>query len=142
MSREESSETLRILLEVKKQMARLKGRVDSMQRADSFVAHPKENKDLAGKLEKLSEETSAFLEVAFSMIFSNADHRKRMAHIGIPDCDKICCPKFDLILATLLPKDAIKADGYLSHLLQFWLDAVAPLTAILEGSEAGKLMAE
>ena len=46
------------------------------------------------------------------------------------------------MLATALLKDAIKADGYLSRLEQFWLDAVAPFTAILEGSEAGELMAE
>ena len=46
------------------------------------------------------------------------------------------------MLATVLPKDAIKADGYLSRLQQFWLDAVAPLTAILEGSETGDLTAK
>ena len=43
------------------------------------------------------------------------------------------------MLATVLPKDAIKANGYLLCLQQFWLDAVAPLTAIVEGSDAGKL---
>ena len=76
------------------------------------------------------------------MTLSNADRRKRIAHIGIPDCDKIRCPKLDPMLATVLPKDAIKADSYLSHLQQFWLDAVAPLTAILEGSDAGELTPE
>ena len=38
-----------------------------------------------------------------------------------------------------MPRDAIKADGYLSCLHQFWLDTIAPLTAILEGAEAGEL---
>ena len=145
MSGEEPSETLRILLEVKKQMAELEGKVDSMQRpgtSSSFDADPEENEDSAGKLVELSEETSALLEAAFSTTLSNADRRKRIAHIGIPDCDKIRCPKLDPMLATVLPKDAIKADGYLSRLQQFWLDAVAPLTAILEGSEAGELTAE
>ena len=46
------------------------------------------------------------------------------------------------MLATVLPKDAIKADGYLSRLQQFWLDAVAPLAAILEGAENGELTPE
>ena len=46
------------------------------------------------------------------------------------------------MLATVLPKDTIKADGYLSRLQQFWLDAVAPLTAILEGLNAGELTPE
>ena len=145
MSGVELSETLRILLEVKKQMAKLEGKVDSMQHtgtSSSFDADPEENEDSAGKLVELLEETSAFLEAAFSTTFSNADRRKRIAHIGIPDYDKIHCLKLDPMLATVLPKDAIKADGYLSRLQQFWLDKVAPLTAILEGSEAGELMAE
>jgi len=42
----------------------------------------------------------------------------------------------------VLPTDAIKADGYLSRLQQFWLDAVAPLAAILESAVAGELMPE
>ena len=145
MSGEEHSETLRILLEVKKQMAKLEGKVDSMQHAgtsSSFDVNPEENEDSAGKLVELSEETSAFLEVAFSTTLSNADRRKRIARFRIPDCDKICCPKLDPMLATVLLKDVIKADGYLSCLQQFWLDTVAPLTAILESSEAGELMAE
>ena len=145
MSGEEPSERLKILLEVKKQMAELEGKVDSMQRAgtsSSFDADPEETEDLAGKLVELSEETSVFLEAAFSTTLSNADRRKQIAHIGIPDCDKICCPRLDPMLATVLPKDAIKADSYLLRLQQFWLDAVAPLTAILEGSDAGELTPE
>ena len=126
-------------------MAELEGKVDSMQRAgtsSSFDVDPEENKDSAGKLVELSEETSTFLEVAFSTTLSNTDCRKRIAHIGIPDCNKIRCPKLDLMLSTVLLKDVIKADGYLSRLQQFWVDAVAPLTAILEGLEAGKLISE
>ena len=126
-------------------MVEFEGKVDSMHCArtsNSFDADPKENKDLAGKLEKLSEETSAFLEVVFSTTLYYADHRKWISHIRNLDCYKIRCPKLDLMLATVLPKDVIKADSYLSRLQQFWLGAVAPLTAILEGSEAGKLMAK
>ena len=51
MSGEEPSETLKILLEVKKQMAELEGKVDSMQRAEtssSFDADPEETEDSAG----------------------------------------------------------------------------------------------
>jgi len=42
----------------------------------------------------------------------------------------------------VLSTDAIKADGYLSWLQRFWLDAVPPLAAILECAEAGYLMPE
>ena len=145
MSGEEPSETLKILLEVKKQMAELEGKVDNMQRAgtsSSFDADPEETEDSAGMLVELSEETSAFLKAAFSTTLSNADRRKRIAHIGIPDCNKIRCPKLDPMLATVLLKDAMKTDSYLSRLQRFWLDAVAPLAAILEGSDAGGLTPE
>ena len=110
MSGEEPSETQKILLEIKKQMAELEEKVDSMQCAgtsSSFDADLKETEDSAGKLVELSEETSTFVEVAFSTTLSNADRIKRIAHIGIPDCDKIRCSKLDLMLATLLLKDAI-----------------------------------
>ena len=56
MNGEEPSETLRILLEVKKQMAELEGKVDRMQRArtsSSFDADPEESEDSAGKLVEL-----------------------------------------------------------------------------------------
>ena len=42
----------------------------------------------------------------------------------------------------VLPTDAIKVDGYLSQLQQFWLDAVSSLAAILECAEARDLMPE
>ena len=110
-----------------------------MQRAtmsSSFYADPIKNEDSVGKLVQLSEETNAFLEAVFPMTLSNADH------IEIQNCDKILCPKFDSMLATVMSKDTINADSYLSRLQQFWLDVVAPLTAIFEGSNAGKLMPE
>ena len=42
----------------------------------------------------------------------------------------------------VLPTDAIKVDGYLSQLQQFWLDAISSLAAILECAEARDLMPE
>ena len=72
----------------------------------------------------------------------NEDRKKRVVKVGIPDCDQIRCPKLDGVLKAVLPKDAIKADGYLSRLQQFWLDAVAPLAALLESAEAGDLTPE
>ena len=73
---------------------------------------------------------------------SNEDRRKRVEKVGVPDCDQVRCPKLDGVLKAVLPRDAIKADGYLSRLQQFWLDAVAPLAALLESAEAGELTPE
>lgn len=62
-----------------------------------------------------------------------------MEKFGVPDCDSIQCPKFDTVLKTTLPKEAIKANSYLSRLQQFWLDAVAPIAAVMENAEMGEL---
>jgi len=72
----------------------------------------------------------------------NEDCKKQVKRIGVPNYDQIRCPKLDEVMKAVLPTDAIKADGYLSRLQQFWLDAVAPLAAILESAEAGELTNE
>ena len=81
-------------------------------------------------LVELSETTKAFLEAAFSATMPNKVRKQRVGKIGIPDCDQIRCPKLDSMLKAVLPKDAIKADGYLLRLQKFCLDAVAPLAAL------------
>ena len=45
-------------------------------------------------------------------------------------------------MQSIILNDAIKADSYLSHLQQFWLDAVTSLTALLETAEGGELKTE
>ena len=80
-----------------------------------------------------------FSETAFSSEMTNSDRRKWVEKFGVPECNFVRCPKLDPMLKSTLPKEAIKANGYLSRLQQFWLDAVAPLTAVIEGAEAGEL---
>ena len=46
------------------------------------------------------------------------------------------------MLTIIFLRDAIKADRYLLHLQQFWLNTIAPLAAILEGGKAEKLTSE
>jgi len=67
----------------------------------------------------------------------NKDRKKRVVKLGIPDCHQIRCPKLDGVLKAVLPKDAVKVDGYLSCIQQFWLDAEASLAAMLESAEWG-----
>lgn len=113
-----------------------------MRTSASFDEPNKEEEPLTGELVELSEQTCSFLEAAFSITLINADCKKRIAYIRIPDCDKISCRKLDPMLTMILLRDAIKADGYLSHLQQFWLDAIVPLAAILESTEAKELTPE
>ena len=101
-----------------------------------------EDEDLSGNLVSLSESTHTFLEVAFSTTLANADRKKRVSLVGVPNCDGIQCPKLDPVIQTIVPSDATKADSYLSRLQQFWLDMTAPLMAITETVEEGKLTAE
>ena len=96
--------------------------------ASLTVQEGEDNKDedLSGNLVSLSESTHAFLEAAFSTTLANADRGKRVDRVGVPDCDSIRCPKLDPVIQAIVPNDATKADGYLSHLQQFWLDVTAP----------------
>ena len=70
-------------------------------------------KDSSGWLVQLTETTKSFLEAAFSGMISNEDRRKRLEKVGVSDCDQVHCPKLDGVLKAVLPKDTIKADGYL-----------------------------
>ena len=72
--------------------------------------------DSSGQLVQVTETTKSFLEAAFSGAMSNEDRRKRVEKIGVPDCDQVRCPKLDGVLKAILPRDAIKANGYLSRL--------------------------
>ena len=59
--------------------------------------------------------------------------------VRVPDCDHIIRQKLDPVLKSTLPSEAIRADGFLSQLHQFWQDVVAPLTAVIETADVGEL---
>ena len=132
MGDEGEKTTLELLKEMKQQMVSLQSKVNEMQQQQkqhSTAGDHKEieDEDSLGDLVELLETTKAFLEAAFSRTVANADRKKWLNRIGIPDCDAIRCPKLDQVMQSIIPNNAIKADGYLSRLQQFWLDAVTPL---------------
>lgn len=135
--------TATLMKEMAEQMSRLRGELEAL-RADRQIPKgdgddSEDEGDGYGRVVSLSEATKALLETTFSSPMSNSDRKKRVEKFGVPDCEWVRCPKLDPVLKTTLPKEAIKADGYLSRLHQFWLDAVAPLTAMIESADAGKL---
>ena len=145
MGDEEEKTTVELLKEMQRQMVSLQSKVDEMQQKQhpTAVDHEAiEDEDGSGNLVELSETTKSFLEAAFSATVANTDRKKRLDRIGVPDCDAIRCPKLDQVMRSIIPNDATKADGYLSRLQQFWLDAVTPLTALLETAEGGELKSE
>ena len=121
----DSNDTNSFIREMLKQVSTLQEKVDAIQKKSVTPSKVGDSDDemegSSGSLVELSETTKAFLAT-----MPNEDCKKRVVKVGIPDCDQICCPKLDGVLKAVLPKDAIKADGYLSRLQQFWLDAVAP----------------
>ena len=96
-----------------------------------------EEDDDSTNLVMLLETTKSFLEAAFSTTFTNADRKKRLNWLRIPECDAIRCLKLDPVVQSIVPSDAIKADDYLSHLYHGY-----PLTALLETAEGGELSTE
>ena len=128
-----TTSTMDLLKKMKEQMATLTSKVETLQQkqasdASLMVQEEEDNEDdeLSGSLVSLSESTHAFLEAAFSTTLTNADRKKRVDRVGVPDCDSIRCPKLDPVIQAIVPNEATKADGYLSRLQQFWLDATAP----------------
>ena len=138
--------TMDLLKEMKEQMATLTSKVETLQQKQasdaSLMIQEEEDDELSGSLVSLSESMHAFLEAAFSTTLTNADRKKRVDRVCVPNCDSIRCPKLDPVIQAIIPNEATKAGGYLLRLQQFWLDATAPLTAIIETVEEGKLTPE
>ena len=119
----DSNDTNSLIREMLKQISMLQEKVDTIQKKSLTPSEVGDSDDemvgSSGNLVELSETTKSFLEAAFLATMPNEDRNKRVVKVGIPNCDQICCPKLDCVLKTVLPKDAIKADGYLSRLQQF-----------------------
>ena len=123
-------------------MVSLQSKVNKMQQKQHPTAmdhEVTEDEDGLGYLVELSETTMSFLEAAFSATVTNTGHKKWLDRIGVPDCNAIRCPNLDQVMQSIIPNDATKADGYLPHLQQFWLDALTPP---LETAEGGELKSE
>ena len=119
-----------LLKEMQRQMVSLQSKVDKMQQKQhpTVVDHEAiEDEDGLENLVERSETTKSFLEAVFSVTITNTDRKKRLDRIGVPDCNAIRCWKLDQVMQSIIPNDTTKADGYLSRLQQFWLDAVTPL---------------
>ena len=143
-----TTSTMDLLKEMKEQMATLMSKVETLQQKQASDAslmvqeEDNEEEELSGSLVSLLESTHAFLEAAFSTTLTNADRKGRVDRVGVPDCDSIRCPKLDPVIQAIVPNEVTKADSYLLRPQQFWLDATAPLTAIIETAEEGKLTPE
>ena len=88
---------------------------------------------------QVSEAGNAFLETMFGKQMEALSRRKRVQKQGKPDSRWTRCPELDPVVASTLPKDTIKADNKAKRLHTFWLDAVAPIVAVVQDIEDGKV---
>ena len=87
----------------------------------------------------LSEVGNAFMETAFKSKMNATSRRKKMAKLGIPDCKWSKAPELDAFIASTIPKDVVKADNVSHKAQRLWLEAAAPLAAIVDKIDAGEL---
>ena len=81
---------------------------------------------------KLSEEGEAFLEAACD---SHMEYKTRVAQAtryGKPDSKWTTCPELSAVVAATLPKGAVKEDKVAFRTQQMYMEAIAPLAALLE----------
>ena len=72
----------------------------------------------------------------------NENRRKVIDQLPTLSCDATHPPKLNDALAHLLPKQAKPYDSYLSKLQRFTMDAIAPITWLLEQMEQGPIEEE
>ena len=87
----------------------------------------------------LLEVGNAFMEIVFKSKMNATSRRKKMVKLGIPDCKWSKAPKLDTFIATIIPKDMVKADDVSHKAQRLWLEAAAPLAAIVDKVDAGEL---
>lgn len=87
----------------------------------------------------LSEVGSAFMEAAFKSKMNATARRKKMAKLGVPDCKWSKAPELDAFIASTVPKDVVKADNTSHKSQRLWLEAAAPLAAIVDKIDAGEI---
>ena len=91
---------------------------------------------------QVTENTAMALKVAFGRPLQNQVRLQARKPYPFPDVEVTRCPKLDPVAKQLLQKEQKQADASLARLQTLVLDAVAPLTYIVEGSLTGGQAAE
>jgi len=84
---------------------------------------------------QLSEEGEAFLEATFDSRLDYKDRKAQIAKYGVPDCKWTACPTLSPVVAATLPNTAIKEDKQAFRTQEMYMEAVTPLTALLESTD-------
>lgn len=91
------------------------------------------------KLFKVEEKTEKFLSTHFSATVSNPTRRQWKEKYGAPNLPATACPNLDKVVKGRLPAVTKSRDKQLAKQQALLLDAVGPITTILEGAAKGEL---
>ena len=94
------------------------------------------------KLFAVSEATDKLLQDSFKKAVPNITRKQWREHYGDPKCPKTRVPKLDKIVKDRLHQETAKLDRVLARIQALTLDAVGPLTTIVEQAEANALTME
>ena len=99
-----------------------------------------EDEEEAGvKVITVSENTKKFLQDTFTRCVSNPTRKKWRERHGVPKSAPTRVPKLDKVIKDRISSKTAKTDKDLGRIQAFILDAVGPLTAIVEGAEKEEL---
>lgn len=85
-----------------------------------------------------TEEVKKFLDAVSLKPLKNEKRKTTMNRYPVPACDPAHPPVLDESVASLVPKSAKTYDSFLSKLQRFTLDAMGPLTWLLDEKEQGR----
>ncbi len=90
----------------------------------------------------VSENTAALLKKAFGKAISNQERQSLRKPFPAPRVDHTKCPKLDRVLKGNISKETKDRDNMLAKAQTLLLDAVAPLSNLLESVNTGNLTPE
>jgi len=119
---------------------------DKMDEVEKLRESMTEDPDIDGeqdtkgvKLFSLSESSKAFLEPVFTSAIPNTTRRQLKDKFGAPNTAFTATPSLDKVLKSRVSANVKGRDKDLARLQSLALDAVGPITAIIEGACDGSL---
>lgn len=116
---------------------------------DELLVYPEDDPELIEtdeaqgcQLHRVSAATESQLKDVFAKTVPNGTRRRWRQAFGMPACDATKCPKLDATIKAQVPKACKDADRQLGRLQALVLDAVGPLTHIVEQGQKGTLTPE
>ena len=119
--------------------------VNSVPDYEETITWPDEEDETGGSSTKLftvSESTNTLLQESFLKGVPKTARRQMREKFGDPRCPPTRVPKLDKMVKDRITQESVKLDKSPARLQALFLDAVGPLTTILEEGEKGSLTAE